>query len=341
MSRRFRLRRPQVERSSAVPVTRAADPIAASARRLVPGESFNRAVESESRGGQPLAAATRRFFEQRLGEDLSQVRLHDGPRADALARSANARAFTLGNHIYFADGERHESSPQGRHLIAHELVHVAQQGARGQMIQRQPRPQTPAVPAVFRAFTTLMRVVEIMCRNSEMQRAFEMIARDGIRIVTFKTGFDKWKYDDGRIEEVAITGLRGNTDHAGRTIRLNEALSAEDMAETFYHELQHWAHREDPKGPRGLESEIQARIATEQLAIDRGRPPTRPSYRTADGRIDEAAIRRDMASSSHYSPTGRTRIGRRYEGETVIPASLFVCPQIGDFPTPSREVMVA
>jgi hypothetical protein len=25
----------------------------------------------------------------------------------------------------------------------------------------------------------------------------------------------------------------------------------------------------------------------------------------------------------------------------VIPADLFVCPPIGDFPTPSREVMVA
>jgi Domain of unknown function (DUF4157) len=341
MSRRFRLRRPHVERSSAVPVMRAADPVAASARRLVPGESFNRAVESESRGGQPLAAPTRRFFEQRLGEDLSQVRLHDGPRADVLARSANARAFTLGNHIYFADGERHESSPQGRHLIAHELVHVAQQGARGQMIQRQPRPQTPAVPAVFRAFTTLLRVVEIMCRNSEMQRAFEMIARDGIRIVTFETAFDTWKYDTGQIREEEVTGLRGNTDHPGGTIRLNQALSAEDMAETLYHELQHWSHRQDPTGPRGLESEIQARIATERLAIERGRPPTRPGYRTADGRVDEAAIRRDITGSQHYNPTNREWVSRRYVGETVIPADLFVCPPIGDFPTPSREVMVA
>jgi hypothetical protein len=183
-------------------------------------------------------------------------------------------------------------------------------------------------------------MIAIMCRNPRMAAAFEMIARDGIHIVCFGTGFDKWRYDDGHIEENAIPGLRGNTDVPGRTIRLNDALSASDLAETLFHELQHWAHSRDPAGPRGLESEIQARIATEELAISRGRPPTRPNYRTADGRVNEAEIRRDMAQSSHYSPTGRTRIGRRYERETEIPGPL-VCPPVGDFPTPSRERAIA
>ena len=340
MSRRARLRRPQRIESSVTPVMRIANPLAASAKRSEPGEDFNRALEAEARGGQPLTVTTRNFFASRLGEDFARVRLHDSPRAAALAQAAGARAFTLGRHIYFAGGEHRESSPEGRRLIAHELVHVAQQGSRAQAIQRAPKHPGPA-PAISGLMLNILRMTRIMCMNSTMRAVFDMIARDGIRIVAFRTGLDTWKYDDGRIEEVAIPGLQGNTDHAGRTIRLNEALSAEDLAQTLFHELQHWAHRQDPAGPRGLESEIQARIATEQLAIERGRPPTRPAYRTADGRVDEAAIRRDMATSSHYSPTGRERIGRRYEGETPIPPALLECPLIGDFPEPSRERAIA
>jgi len=342
MSRRARLRRAQRIEPSAATVMRVADPLAASSKRSEPSESFNRALEAEAHVGQPLAAGTRGFFASRLGEDFAQVRVHDGPRADALAQAVGARAFTHGRHIYFAGGEHRESSPDGRHLIAHELVHVAQQGARAQAIQRQPAPQGPVVaPVVSGLMLKIQSMVLTMCMNTRMREAFEMIARDGIRIVCFRTGLDTWQYDDGRVEEVPISGLRGNTDHAGRTIRLNEALTVDEMAETLYHELQHWAHRQDPAGPRGLESEIQARIATEQLAIERGRPPTRPNYRTADGRVDEAAIRRDMAASPHYSPTGRRRIGRRYEGETPVPAPLLICPPIGDFPTPSRERALA
>ncbi len=45
----------------------------------------------------------------------------------------NARAFTVGNHIAFNSGEHDPESPEGQHLLAHELAHVRQQagGANG------------------------------------------------------------------------------------------------------------------------------------------------------------------------------------------------------------------
>lgn len=58
----------------------------------------------------------------RLGSDLSHVRLHDDPGA---ARSASARAFTLGGNVVFGRGEYEPHSRAGRQLIAHELVHAA------------------------------------------------------------------------------------------------------------------------------------------------------------------------------------------------------------------------
>ena len=41
--------------------------------------------------------------------------------------SINARAFTVGNHIAFNSGEYDPSSPEGQHVLAHELAHVRQQ----------------------------------------------------------------------------------------------------------------------------------------------------------------------------------------------------------------------
>lgn len=85
------------------------------------------AVESLS-GGQPLAPATRDTLEARIGHDFSQVRVHTGPRAAALAEQLQARAFTIGRDVAFAPGQYQPGTPAGQRLLAHELAHVAQQG---------------------------------------------------------------------------------------------------------------------------------------------------------------------------------------------------------------------
>jgi Domain of unknown function (DUF4157) len=66
-------------------------------------------------------------FGSRLGDDLSDVRLHTDSTADALARSVDARAFATGADVYFASGEYRPGSPSGDQLLAHELTHVVQQ----------------------------------------------------------------------------------------------------------------------------------------------------------------------------------------------------------------------
>lgn len=87
--------------------------------------------------GFPMDPGTRAFFEQRFGADLSQVRLHNDAQADRAARSVRARAFTFGKDIAFASGEYDPASPGGRELLAHELVHVLQNGdGIGRMIMR-------------------------------------------------------------------------------------------------------------------------------------------------------------------------------------------------------------
>jgi hypothetical protein len=46
-----------------------------------------------------------------------------------LARAVRAHAFTADRDIFFRDGKYDPSSPDGLHLLAHELTHTIQQGA--------------------------------------------------------------------------------------------------------------------------------------------------------------------------------------------------------------------
>ena len=86
--------------------------------------------------GRPLPPATRAFFEPRLGLGLSEVRVHDGPDAAARAESFGAQAFTFGRDLVFGPGRFAPDSAPGRELLAHELVHVAQQSGARPQVQR-------------------------------------------------------------------------------------------------------------------------------------------------------------------------------------------------------------
>jgi hypothetical protein len=92
----------------------------------------NDKIQQFKSGGAALEQGTRSYFEGKMGVDLSQVRVHKDQSTARFAQSINARAFTLGNHIGFGSGQFNPQSRQGKELLAHELVHVVQQGKAGQ-----------------------------------------------------------------------------------------------------------------------------------------------------------------------------------------------------------------
>ncbi len=91
---------------------------------------------TNTEAGNPLPAAVRTFMEPRLSADLGAVRLHTGPQAARLNREINARAFTVGNHVYFGEGRYRPESAEGLELIAHELTHTVQQQSAPVRVQR-------------------------------------------------------------------------------------------------------------------------------------------------------------------------------------------------------------
>jgi hypothetical protein len=77
--------------------------------------------------GSALDGAVRDRVGAALDDSFADVRVHADERADALARSVSARAFTTGTDIFFARGEYRPSTSSGDALLAHELTHVVQQ----------------------------------------------------------------------------------------------------------------------------------------------------------------------------------------------------------------------
>lgn len=92
------------------------------------GSDFSTRLQSSKGGGAPLPENTRTDMESALGTDLSSVRIHTGGEAAGMSKDINAQAFTHGSDVYFNDGKFDAGSSDGKRLLAHELVHVGQQG---------------------------------------------------------------------------------------------------------------------------------------------------------------------------------------------------------------------
>jgi hypothetical protein len=69
------------------------------------------------------------FFARRLGHDFADVRIHADEAANLICSDLDAEAFAKGKDLFFAAGRYEPSTPAGLELLAHELVHVVQQGA--------------------------------------------------------------------------------------------------------------------------------------------------------------------------------------------------------------------
>jgi Domain of unknown function (DUF4157) len=71
---------------------------------------------------QPLEENLRATMEARFSHNFSDVRVHPSANTNAL----EARALAFDNHIAFHPGQYAPGTPEGDHLVAHELAHVVQ-----------------------------------------------------------------------------------------------------------------------------------------------------------------------------------------------------------------------
>lgn len=118
----------QPEPEAAAPEGASASASASASDLAFGGGSSGRAAagagSGSGSGGKPLPDDLRKKFEQSLGMDLSDVRIHtDTPDAKA----AGAKAIAHGKDIHLAPGQYDPSSTAGQELLAHEVAHTVQQ----------------------------------------------------------------------------------------------------------------------------------------------------------------------------------------------------------------------
>jgi len=119
---------------------------------------FENQLRGSKGGGRPLPGRTRVEMESSFGADFSGVRVHDGASADKLSRGIEARAFTHGQDIYFARNRYQPENQEGKHLLAHELTHVIQQGGGIREGVRRSPEMSRAPPSLQRIPTSMEEV---------------------------------------------------------------------------------------------------------------------------------------------------------------------------------------
>lgn len=174
--------------------------------------------------GNPLPENTKAQFEDSFGADFSSVRLHTDTKAAEMSKDLNAQAFTHGSNIYFNNGKYNPDSSGGKHLLAHELTHVVQQGGSikpkiqrlGDMTKVPPMPceVVNSSPAGVVASTTLFAISNATLTADQKNDIVILVeswkasgARDALRVDGYAStsGSDEfnWKLSCDRAMAVA------------------------------------------------------------------------------------------------------------------------------------------
>lgn len=81
-------------------------------------------------------------MECRMQTDFSRVNVHTGYESVQMIRELGARAFTVGNNVYFNNGEYRPETTEGKKLLAH----VIQQNTVANIIRRDDIKPVAAAP---------------------------------------------------------------------------------------------------------------------------------------------------------------------------------------------------
>lgn len=110
-------------------------------------------------------------MEAGFGQPLPGRRLHTDDRAHDATEALGARAFALGNDVFFARGEYQPESAAGTHLLAHELAHTLQPESGPQARLTVGRADDPAEHEAESAARTVTRRLAVRAAEGTTDRA--------------------------------------------------------------------------------------------------------------------------------------------------------------------------
>ena len=181
-------------------------------RNKVPPD-IESAVDNARKSGYFLSLAERAYYEPRFGADFSNVKVHNDSTSADLSKSVNARAFTVGNDIFFGAGEYNPQTSEGKKLMAHELTHTIQQGGgvRGK-VQRKPGPSMQeGIPVNLRGIAYKKEGVNLREQPLSGGKVLQRLNQNTHFFVSRK--IDNWYQiylDNGQVGYVAASHVKTN-----------------------------------------------------------------------------------------------------------------------------------
>jgi hypothetical protein len=197
--------------------------------------------------GEALDREMRDLFNPRLGFDFSRVRIHADAAAATSARSINAQAYTVGNHVVFDEGSYSPQTLEGKQLLAHELTHVAQQGA---------SPLGSGAIVSGRAQDAFEREADAAARNSVLgaRSAVTPPSRCGVQppiLQKYEAGEHAQFGETGDILSKAISDRafvrKVKTGETLKQIAAKYGISESDLIAANKAKLKRWSSNEDPE----------------------------------------------------------------------------------------------
>lgn len=82
------------------------------------------AIQARIGAGSRLPTQVQHRMEAGFGASLGHVRVHADADAARQSAAVSARAFTVGNDIFFGAGQFTPAEPEGEHVLSHEIAHV-------------------------------------------------------------------------------------------------------------------------------------------------------------------------------------------------------------------------
>jgi hypothetical protein len=271
--------------------------------------------------GEPLDVQTRGGLPGTVPANLEKVRVHRDARAQHSSAALGAQAWTLGTDVFLGAGAPPLQSPGGQHLLAHELAHVLQQshpqaGALGlspapYQVQRQPVPPVAAPTYSVTQSTYLGLVNQALATMAGRFVQNETLAATVQPILQAMLASVTWKDAQGNsqgggpithtlsggtalslhliLNDAASSNMAGEFAHTGSSTGVMEIFiqrnpTADDLAETLYHEAMHlvsWLINRTPPalalsprgraGPRGAAAtlDLSTGQATRQMTTIR------------------------------------------------------------------------
>ena len=95
-------------------------------------ESLSSELDGAIGRGRCFEPDVQRSIRRATGHDVSNVKVHTDARADRLARSMQASAFTVDRNVFFASGQYRPDTDDGMHTVLHESAHLAEGAGRVQ-----------------------------------------------------------------------------------------------------------------------------------------------------------------------------------------------------------------